>query len=270
MGDLTTIANVKAWLGLTGLAVASISKANPAVLTLATRPSTPLLSGVAYEIDGINGMVELPAGSYAITVLSATTFSIPIDSTSFHDYTSGAVVGISDPQLAGLITRVSTFIQSWLNRTISQAAYVDVYNGNGGSVLMLNNYPVTAIGALTVDGIPVPPRPPLGAGSSGSYSFNGSPGGFVFDSDSIMVSGGCFTRGFQNVAVSYTAGYATTPPDIEQAAIDTIGDYFRYIDRIGKTSQAIEQQTTQFTNTPIPIRALSQLQQYKRVHPFAP
>ena len=270
MSDLTTLANVKAWLGLTGLAIASISKANPAVLTLATRPSVPMLSGVAYEVDGINGMTQLPAGAYIVTVLSPTTFSIPIDSTLFSDYTGGAIVGISDPQLSGLITRVSSFIEAWLNRSVSLANYVENHNGNGAQVMMLDNYPISSVNALTVDGITIPPRPPLGANYGGAYTFNGSPGGYVFDDDSIMISGGCFTRGMQNVTVSYTAGYATTPPFIEQAAIDTIGDFFRYIDRIGKTSQAIETQSTQFTNTPIPVRALEQLRQFKRVHPYAP
>ena len=270
MSDLTNLQNVKAWLGLTGIAVSAISKANPAVLTLATRPATPLLSGVDYTIEGVQGMTQFAAGSYTITVQSPTTFSVAVNSTAFSDYTGGGVVGISDPLLSSIITRVSGFIEAWLNRTIAKASYTETHNGNGGNILTFNNYPVTAVSSVTVDGIAVLARPPLGAGSSGVYTFNGAPGGYVFDDANLMFSGGAFCRGFQNVTVAYTAGYATVPPAIEQAAIDTIGDYFRYIDRIGKTSQGIEGQSTAFTNIALPARALSQLQQYKRVHPFAP
>lgn len=261
---------MKGWLGLTGLSVASISQANPAVLTLQTRPSTPLLTGYAYEIEGITGMTQLTPGPYTITVITPTTFSIPIDSTGFSAYTGGAVVGVTDTLLSRLITACSTFIQSWLNRTIALANYVETRNGTGGQVMMLQNYPVTAVSAVTVDGIAVQPRPPLGAGSSGVYTFNGCPGGWVNDDMSIMYSGGCFPRGYQNVVISYTAGYASTPPDIEQACIDMIGDWFRYIDRIGKKSQGIEGQTTAFVDVPIPSRALGVLQQYRKITPIGP
>ena len=267
MSDLTTLANVKAWLNLTGLAVASISKASSAVVTLQNRPATPLLSGVAYEIEGITGMTQLAAGAYVITVLTPTTFSIPVDSSAFSDYTGGAVVGVTDALLSRLITACSKFIESWLNRTIASVAYTETHNGNGGQTLILNNYPVTQVASVTVDGIVIPPRPPLGAGSSGVYTFNGSPGGWINDDQSVMIAGGCFPRGFQNVTVVYAAGYVFTPPDIEQAAIDMIGDWFRYIDRIGKKSQAIENQSTQFVDVAIPSRALGILQQYKRVTP---
>ena len=268
MSNLTTLANVKGWLGLTGLAIASISQANPAVVTLQTRPATPLLSGFSYEIDGITGMSQLAAGAYQITVLTPTTFSIPVDSSAFSAYTGGGVVGVTDTLLSRLITACSAFIESWLNRTIAQANYTETRNGTGGAQMILDNYPVTAVSAVTVDGIAVPVRPPLGAGSSGVYTFNGSPGGYVFDDQSVMISGGCFPRGFQNVVISYTAGYASTPADIEQSCIDMIGDWFRYIDRIGKTSQAIEGQSTQFVNVAIPSRALGILNQYRKVVPI--
>jgi hypothetical protein len=339
-GDLTQLATVKQWLGLTGLAVSAITNANPAVLTLQTRPATPLLSGVAYRIEGSTGMV-LPAGDYVVTVIDPTNFSIPYDTTANGTYTGGAVVSITDPILSRLITACSRYIQNWLNRTIASATYIETRNGLGTSMMALDNFPVLNVTMVTVDGISIPPRPPLGAALSGSYTFNGTPGGYVFSDIAVMIANGVFCRGYQNVVISYSAGfqvsneaqtvpadpgpytlttigywsagnrgvrypngavltqvttptvageysvdgstytfsagdagadvllsYAYVPPDVEQAAVDTVGDWFKYIDRVGKTSQAIENQSTQFTNIPLPTRAKDVLQQYKKVAPI--
>jgi hypothetical protein len=64
--------------------------------------------------------------------------------------------------------------------------------------------------------------------------------------------------------------YACVPYDVEQACIDTMGDWFKYRERIGVTSKSIDGQSislTNFTNTGLPVRARDALQQYKRVAP---
>lgn len=261
--DLTTLDNVKGWLGLTGLAISAISQANPAVVTLQTRPSTPLVSGIGYTIAGVDGMTQLTPGTYVITVLSPTTFSIPVNSTGYSPYTGGGSVGIDDPLLTRLITSSSAYIQSWLNRTIATATYTETLNGSGGYAMLMQNYPISAVHSVAINGVTIPVRPALNQ-TTGTYAGFG----YVFDADKIMVSGTKFCQGMQNVSVSYDAGYATTPPDIEQACIDLIGDWFRYRSRIGMLSQAIETQTTTFTNTPMPVRCQDMLQQYKKVAPI--
>lgn len=266
-GDLTTLANVKQWLSITGLAVTAISNASSAVLTLATRPAQPLLNGAEYSIEGATGMTGVD-GTWTITVLSPTTFSIPFDSTAAGTYTSGAIVGITDPLLSRLITAASTAIQSWLNRTIASAEYTEYRDGQNMPQMMLQNYPVTAVQSLTVQGLAIQPRPPYGPDVT-SANF----GGYVFDANRIMLSGYRFPRGFQNVVVQYTAGYATTPTDVEQACIDIIGDWFKYRERIGLSSMGIEGQSVsfdRFLHGQMPSRAQMILNQYKRVAPSTP
>lgn len=265
--DLTTLANVKQWLSISGLSIASVTNASPAVVTLAMRPSTPLLNGGSYDIAGSIGMVGLD-GTWDITVLSPLTFSIPFDSTAAGTYTGGAVVGITDPLLSRLITAVSTQIQSWLNRTIASADYTETRDGQNMTQMLLQNYPVTAVQSLTVQGLPIQPRPPLGPDVTAAVF-----GGYVFDANRIMLSGFRFPRGFQNVVIQYTAGYATTPADVEQACIDIIGDWFKYRDRIGVTAMGIEGQSIsveQFVKTGMPIRSRLILEQYRRVAPSTP
>jgi hypothetical protein len=340
MADLTTLANVKAWLGLTGLAIATISKANPAVITLETRPASPMMSGTVYTVEGVN--MAGVNGTWSISVLTPTTFTIPVDTTLADTYTTGGVVGISDPLLGRMITSVSAFVETWLNRTIPSASYSENRNGPGGSVLPLDNFPILSVQTLSVDGLVIPPRPALGSpvATGVGFGFGVGPAGYVFDDGALYISGWTFNRGWQNVAVSYTAGYqisdephtipvaatfdtmrwsagdrgltyqatgvaltavsgvpaageytvsgstytfnaadvgavvlvsyAVVPYDLEQAVIDTVGDWYRYIARVGKTSQAIEQQSTVFTNTMLPVRAQGVLNQYRKVAPVSP
>ncbi len=51
---------------------------------------------------------------------------------------------------------------------------------------------------------------------------------FVFAADAglITLSGGKFSRGVQNITLRYTAGYATTPADLEQICIELVLTYY--------------------------------------------
>jgi hypothetical protein len=264
--DLTTLANVKQWLGISGLPISAITNANPAVVTLVSAPPSalPLMTGMVIGFEGVNGMSGLNGNQFAITTITASSFSIPFDSTGAGAYTGGGYAGISDQLLTRLIHAVSTFIQNYITRPIAAATYIETRNGLGQTVMALKNAPVQSVASVSIDGRAIPPRPPLGA-TSLSYC-----GGWSNDDVAVYLSGYTFCRGAQNVVVTYTAGYSTTPPDIEQAAIDMIGDWFRYMNRIGKLSEGIEGQTITFTNTAISARAMGVLNVYNQRAPIGP
>ncbi len=339
VGDLTTLENAKAWLGLTGLVVSAISNASAAVLTLTGTPSTPLISGLPYTVAGSTGMSGVD-GEWIVTVLTPTTFSIPFDSTAAGTYTGGAFVAISDPLVQRLISATSVFIQNWLNRTIASTTYTRTFNGQQMATMLLPQYPVTSLDLLQIDGLTIGPRAPLVYPSVTSNGY-----GYTFsEAGQVALTGYVFTRGYNNVYVSWIAGflisdepqtipatppyelttlarwsagdrgvvyassgaaleavtgtptlgqysvdgsvytfsaadagiavlisYAYVPYDVEQACIDTMGDWFKYRDRIGVTSKSIDGQSisyTNFTNTSLPVRARDVLQQYKRVAPI--
>jgi hypothetical protein len=163
-----------------------------------------------------------------------------------------------DQLLSRLISALSAFVQTWLNRTIAQAPYTDVINGIGGNRVQFQNYPVTAVTSLTIDGQTVPAAAtPVQSGWTG----------YVFDAQQIMVSGFRFTRGWQNISIAYTAGYATTPLDIEQAVIEIITLRYKQRDQIGFNSKSIGGETVAFSVKDMQPSTLTVLQNYRRVAP---
>lgn len=187
-----------------------------------------------------------------LTTLDSVKAWIPITSTD------------ADDLLTALISRVSTFIQSWLNRTLAAQTYTEVRNGQAMHFMLLNNYPIISVASLSVDGIAIPPRGALGPGT---YS---NPGGYVFDAGTLYLSGYSFCRGYQNVSVTYVAGFDTTPPDIEQATNMIVADWYKNQRgaRLGIAAEAIEGQSISYVQRPMPTAAQSILQQYKKVAPI--
>ena len=162
-----------------------------------------------------------------------------------------------DELLKRLITAASQYIQTWLNRTIASTLYVETYNGTGGNRLILPNYPVTAVGSVAVNFTPIPAAP----ASSGSS-------GFLFDSFGLYLRGFSFTEGFQNVAVTYTAGFLTTPPELEQACIELVALRYKERDRVGQNSKSIGGEIVSFNTKDFtgPIQTI--LDSYKKVITF--
>jgi len=134
-----------------------------------------------------------------------------------------------DVLLTGLITAASQFIQTWLGRQIASADWQEVRDGSGGQRLAFANTPVTAVLSLSIDGIAIPPAP-----ADGGYG-----AGYTFSPTELVLRGYVFTRRAQNVIVTYTAGFAVTPPDIAQAAIELVAQRYRERTRIGETSRAL-------------------------------
>jgi hypothetical protein len=161
-----------------------------------------------------------------------------------------------DALLSRLITAASQFIQTWLARQIAIQSYTETRSGDGGRKLALANAPIATVSSLTIDGLAIAPAPsPLAQG-------------FVFGASTIYLQGYCFTRGFQNVVVGYTAGFSATPPEIEQACIELVALRYKERDRIGHVSKSIAGETVAFQQKDMPADVQTILGQYRRT--FAP
>ena len=56
-----------------------------------------------------------------------------------------------DTLLTNLIKRASGQIDSWTNRTLARADYVELYNGDGDRKLYLDHYPIVSVSKLSID-----------------------------------------------------------------------------------------------------------------------
>ncbi|MBV8061460.1 MAG: phage head-tail connector protein [Alphaproteobacteria bacterium] len=164
-----------------------------------------------------------------------------------------------DADLTRLISACSGFMQQWMNRTFAVSSYNEVRNGPGISTVMVTaNYPLISVSSVTIDGVSIPV-------ANGTFNSQG----YTFDQRNIYLAGGySFARGKANVLISYTAGYATLPLEIEQACIETVGSRWRERDRIGMASKALAGETTAFSLKDFPAQVITLMNNYKKVIPL--
>lgn len=151
----------------------------------------------------------------------------PFDLISLADLKSwlGITGTDDDVLLARLITQISRAIFNVIDRpAILPSAYTETYDGGDDVSIMLRQWPVIGISSCIVDGVAIPPSPPLVAGASAQT-------GYVLDSSvatppgamqRLSLRGFLFTCGIQNVTISYGAGYQITN---ESAVIPTTPPY---------------------------------------------
>jgi hypothetical protein len=163
-----------------------------------------------------------------------------------------------DALLTSLVTAASQFIQVWLNRQLAQATYTEVRDGTGGQRLVFLNYPVTSVASLTMGMLTVTA---VSNPSTGTYPS----AGYLFTPTEIRLNGLYFERGFGNVQVTYTAGYATVPPDVQQAATELVALRYRERDRIGHASKAVGGETVSYTIVDMSPDIKTLLSAYRRV-----
>lgn len=164
-----------------------------------------------------------------------------------------------DTTLQNLITNGSMIVlNEYLNRPHILASVIgtmiETYDGNEADRLLPRTFPLIAVSAVSVDGVPIP------------QSTSPVTAGFLWDSRRVMLRGFRFCRGVQNVSLTYTAGYSSVPLDLKQAAIEAFALAYRQRPHIGEKTQSIGGQVTlAFDMSECPPRALSVFQQYRRV-----
>lgn len=174
-----------------------------------------------------------------------------------------------DALLTRLITAQSARIETYCSRTFASQAYTDTYDGKDTTALPFDNFPVTAVSSVTIDGVPIPASP-------APTSLNPYVPGYRFSETMLSLIGGGFpfgtyrfNRGYQNVIVAYTAGYSANaiPAELAQACIELVSIRYREIDRIGQQSKSIGGETVSFFKGDLPASVVGMLQPYRRVVP---
>lgn len=137
----------------------------------------------------------------------------------------------SDPVLAGLITRCSRMILSWLSRqNIVPRNYTEQYDGTGTTSLVLPNWPLITLTKLTISGIVITQAPQLSdtVAAFPPYGWrfqvwDGSPPGFPATIE--LVGGASYLFDLQNVVATYKAGYEVLNETIKAASYTPLQPY---------------------------------------------
>jgi hypothetical protein len=170
-------------------------------------------------------------------------------------YLGGDLQSNDDGVLARLISAASVFFVSACARPILQQSYNELYDGKGNGRLYLRQTPVTGVSSLSIDNIPVP-----------QATVPGEPG-WRLNGNVILLFGHWFHRGLINVAVTYTAGYATPPADVAEAVMELVGLRYRGRDRLGKISEAIGgMATTSYTQKDVSPFVASVIARYTKAN----
>jgi hypothetical protein len=161
-----------------------------------------------------------------------------------------------EPLLSRLITAVSAYIETWCDRPFASQAYTETRDGTGALRMAFAQTPVTAVTSVTVGGQAIP------AGDAVSAP------GYFFTPTMLTLNGYEFARGLGNVQLAYTAGFATTPPEIEQACIELAAFRYRELERVGVASKGLAGETTSFIIKDLPPSVATILAPWRRVVPL--
>ena len=163
-----------------------------------------------------------------------------------------------DAVIVRLISQCSAAVANYTNRSLLSQSYTEKYDGNSSSVLMLRQSPITAVSCLTLNGVDIAPSP------DGILQ-----DGYTFDATRLLLINRRFWRGQQNVAITYTAGYATVPGDVEEAVIEFVSDRLRLASRLGEKTKSLPQGgSVSYEMQFMSARVKGSLSNYRRLIPI--
>ncbi len=111
-------------------------------------------------------------------------------------------------QINTAIGWATKLIQSYTDRDLIQTTYTDAYDGNCRRFFYLRQYPVISITSVTLDDEALVEN----------TDYRLTEDSLALDYTDSEESSWIWTRGYRNLVVVYTAGYATIPVDLEWIA----------------------------------------------------
>lgn len=189
-----------------------------------------------------------------LTTLATLKQWLPIPSTTTSD----------DATLSRLIAATSgDFTRSTARPDLLATDYAsEVHQGDGGSRMIAFHWPINSVATLTVGGAAVAASPDKVLP------------GFYFDLDIdqernryLYLNGSSFADGAP-VVLSYNAGYAAVPSDIEQAVIDWIVYRYKGRPNVGaNTRRTAEGEAVTVEQIDAPPNVLQVIERYTRRFP---
>lgn len=161
-----------------------------------------------------------------------------------------------DARVELYINAASQHIESWTGRKLKSQAHVEVFDGRRQNCLVPQEYPVTEVAELAVDSSHTFSDP-----ATKWTNYRISDGGLT-----VTVIDSYFPQGYQNVRLSYTAGYGEVPADLELGCLLLVEWLYRFKNSgdIGRTSKNKGDESVGILQQ-IPEVILEHVRPYKRL-----
>lgn len=172
-------------------------------------------------------------------------------------YSIGVQGESMNPLIESLITAESGHIENVCNRPLRdrEQDIVQTFDGEGYRLLPLPSYPITAVTRVVVDGIEWPVAP------------NAYAHGYTFNSRFLIAPSSRFPKGFNNVEVTYRAGFTleTLPATLRQACVELVDLRLNERKRQGVQSRTVGGEQVSYLNTDMPDSIRARLRDFDAV-----
>lgn len=161
------------------------------------------------------------------------------------------------------INSATDFLESETQRFLGpRTGIVEYQDGRGQNVILLKQWPVNALTEIRIDNSSLflaDTVQPLA-----DYAL-------VDDNMALLRINSTFHRGYRNIKITYSAGYATVPSDLQEAALWTMFWKFktRNAGDIGRTTQTKEGESTSYSQE-APADVKNAIARYKRTEFYVP
>jgi hypothetical protein len=169
----------------------------------------------------------------------------------------GETSSTHDTLLSEIIAGQSAAMASYMHRAIvEQTITGERHDGRGTDRLVLREFPVTSVAEVRLDGTAV---------AAATYEL-GSDSGLLYRRDGLEA--GCFDLGRRNWQVDYTAGYATVPEDLAEAATRQAGTVWLSAEpgdnRLGTRGSVLDVGSVQYLTGPWAPGVAAVMDAYRR------
>lgn len=156
-----------------------------------------------------------------------------------------------DLLLMRMIDAASATIEVYCSRKFEVQTSTEIHDGNGNRKMTLDHFPIISVASVSVNGQPIPAR----------QSVTGN--GFTYDDITVRLTGYRFDTGLDNVEVTYTAGLAEVPADVDMACCELVSLRYKTLDRLGVSSKSLAGESISFNTGDFSDPVKRVLEQYK-------
>jgi len=126
---------------------------------------------------------------------------------------------LQDARIEMFINAASEKIERYTNRLlVSQGTIEELQHGRRENILLLKHWPIIAVSEISID-YTAAHTAPANVLVATDYTISD-------DLNSVLLINSTFPVGFNNVKISYTAGYVTIPSDLELACLWLVEWYY--------------------------------------------